>query len=64
VKGGIMGEKWLIKFSLTIPTYTKIVRDFFTCCKAVTWDRQLYFPSEGRHAEDLLPEKCDGFGRV
>jgi hypothetical protein len=29
VKGGIMGEKWPIKFSLTITTSTEIVRDFF-----------------------------------
>jgi hypothetical protein len=28
VKGGIMGEKWPIKFSLTITTSTEIVRDF------------------------------------
>ena len=29
------------------------------------WDRRLYFPSEGRRAEDFFsPEKSDGFGRV
>jgi len=32
--------------------------------KFMTWDRRLYFPSEGRSAEDFLPEKSDGFGRV
>jgi hypothetical protein len=26
----------------------------FTCRKSVTWDRQLYFLSEGRHAEDFF----------
>jgi hypothetical protein len=25
-----------------------------TCCKATTWDRQLYFPSEGRRGEDFF----------
>jgi hypothetical protein len=29
VKGGIIGEKWPNKFSLTITTSTEIVRDFF-----------------------------------
>src|SRR5215469_14553881 len=28
--------------------------------QSTTWDRRLYFPSEGRRAE----EKSDGFGRV
>jgi hypothetical protein len=25
----------------------------FTCRKSATWDRRLYFPSEGTHAEDF-----------
>ena len=37
----------------------------FTCRKSTTWDRRLYFPSEGRRAEDFLALKNpDGFGRV
>ena len=28
-----------------------------TCCKAGTWDRFLYFPSGGRHAEDFYVRK-------
>jgi hypothetical protein len=33
-------------------------RGSFTCRKSATWDRQLYFPSEGRHAVDFFhPEK-------
>ena len=28
-----------------------------TCRKATTWDRQLYFPSEGRRAEDFFALK-------
>jgi hypothetical protein len=57
VKGGIMGEKLPIKFSLTITISTEIVRDFFTFRKAAIWDRRLYFPSEGRHAEDCFARK-------
>jgi hypothetical protein len=30
---------------------------FYTCRKATTWDRRLYFPSEGRHAEDFFALK-------
>jgi hypothetical protein len=26
----------------------------FTCRKSATWDQQLYFPSEGRHAEEFF----------
>jgi hypothetical protein len=29
----------------------------FTCHKSAKWDRQLYFPSEGRHAEDFFALK-------
>jgi hypothetical protein len=29
----------------------------FTCRKATTWDRRLYFPSEGRRAEDFFAPK-------
>jgi hypothetical protein len=32
-------------------------RDLFTCRKATTWDRRLYFPSEGRRAEDFVRPK-------
>ena len=28
-------------------------RQSFTCRKSTTWDRRLYFPSEGRRAEDF-----------
>jgi hypothetical protein len=30
---------------------------FFTCRKSTTWDRRLYFPSEGRRAEDFFDLK-------
>ena len=29
----------------------------FKCRKSTTWDRRLYFPSEGRHAEDFFALK-------
>jgi len=29
----------------------------FTCRKSTTWDRRLYFPSEGRRAEDFAALK-------
>ena len=32
-------------------------KDLFTYRKATTWDRRLYFPSEGRRAEDFFALK-------
>ena len=32
-------------------------RDLFTCRKSTTWDRRLYFPSEGRRSEDFFALK-------
>jgi hypothetical protein len=50
-----MGEKWPIQFCRQHVTST--VLGPFTCRKSTTWDRQLYFPSEGRHAEDFFAPK-------
>jgi len=36
---------------------------FWVLLHAVNLRHGLYFPSEGRRAEDLSPEKSDGFGR-
>ena len=36
----------------------------FTCCKAGTWDRFFYFPSEGRHTEDFPDRFKPGRSRV
>ena len=50
-----MGEK----FSRILPkvaTSTSLLGSF-TCRKFTTWDRQLYFPSEGRRAEDFFARK-------
>ena len=33
------------------------IQGSFTCCKSTTWDRQLYFPSEGRCAGDFFALK-------
>ena len=33
------------------------IQESFTCCKSTTWDWRLYFPSEGRRAEDFLTLK-------
>jgi len=54
-KGGTVGEKCPgILPKCRLPHY--IYRSF-TCRKATTWDRWLYFPSEGRHAEDFFRPK-------
>ena len=38
-------------------------RIHFRVLLRATWDRRLYFPSEGRLAEDFFrPDKSDGFG--
>ena len=43
-------------------TSTHTLSGSFTCRKYATWDKRLYFPSEGRGAEDFFcPEKSDGF---
>jgi len=33
------------------------MRDLLHAVKSTTWDRQLYFPSEGRRAEDFFALK-------
>ena len=57
-ESGTMGEK-LPRILPKVATSTSLM-DSFTCRKFTTWDRRLYFPSEGRRAE----EKSGGFGRV
>jgi len=41
------------------------IQESFTCRKSTTWDRRLYFPSEGRRAEDFFalknPKASAGF---
>ena len=42
------------------------IQGSFTCRKSTTWDKQLYFPSEGKRAEDFFaletPTASAGFG--
>ena len=33
------------------------IQGSFTCRKSTTWDKRLYFPSEGRRAEDFFALK-------
>jgi hypothetical protein len=37
---------------------------FFYMPQSTTWDRRLYFPSEGSVLRIFSPEKSDGFGRA
>jgi hypothetical protein len=37
----------------------------FTCRKSTTWDRRLYFPTEGRHAVDFVSDtECSTAGAI
>jgi hypothetical protein len=59
-----MGEKWPIKFSLTITTSTVIVRDFLHAAKLRHGtDGFTFLPKEGV-VRIFSPEKSDEFGRV
>jgi hypothetical protein len=64
VKGEIMGEKWPIKFSLTITTSTEIVRDFLHAAKLRHGTDGFTSPPKEGVLRIFSPEKSDGFGRV
>jgi hypothetical protein len=51
-----MGEKWPMNFAWNA-RLSRSVQGSFTCRKSTTWDRWLYFPSEGRRAEDFFALK-------
>ena len=51
-----VGEKWLMNFAWNA-RLPHSIQESFTCHKSMTWDRQLYFPSEGRRAEDFFALK-------
>jgi len=58
-----VGKNWPLILP-EIVTSTSI-QGSFTCRKSATWDPRLYFPSEGRRAEDFFALKNpDSFGRV
>ena len=61
-ESGTMGEK-CPGILPKVATFTSLLGSF-TCRKFTTWDRRLYFPSEGRRAENFFARKSDGFGRV
>jgi hypothetical protein len=64
VKGRIMGEKWPIKFSLTITTSTEIVRNFLHATKLRHETDGFTSPPKKGMLRIFSPEKSDGFGRV
>ena len=51
-----VGEKWPINFAWNARP-PRSIQESFTCCKSTTLDRRLYFPSEGRRAEDFFALK-------
>src|SRR5215468_569695 len=55
-KGGIMGEKCPIKFSLAI-AISMVNAGFFYMPQSCDTDKRLYFPSEERHAEEFCARK-------
>ena len=46
--------RWILPENSRLPSN---IQGSFTCRKSTTWDRRLYFPSEGRRAEDLFALK-------
>jgi len=52
-------ELWARNVPVILPKCRKprYIWGSFTCRKATTWDRRLYFPSEGRRAEDFFRPK-------
>jgi hypothetical protein len=55
-KGEIWAKNGQLNLAYTCDFHGNF-KDFFTCCKTATWDRRLYFPSEGRRAEDFFARK-------
>ena len=57
VKGG---TTWARNGRLILPENARLrlnIQGSFTCRKSTTWDNRLYFPSEGRRAEDFFALK-------
>jgi hypothetical protein len=59
VKGGIMGEKWPIKFSLTITTSMEIVRDVLHVAKLRHGTDGFTSPPKEGMLRIFSPEKSD-----
>ena len=57
VKGGTTwtrNGRWILPKNARLPRH---IHGSFTCRKSTTWDKRLYFPSEGRRAENFLALK-------
>ena len=57
VKGGTTwarNGRWILPETARLP---RNIHGSFTCRKSTTWDKRLYFPSEGRRAEDFFSLK-------
>ena len=57
VKGGTTWARngqWILPENAWLPCN---IQGSFTCWKSMTWDKRLYFPSEGRRAEDFFALK-------
>ena len=57
VKGGTTwtrNGRWILPENARLP---RNIQEFFTCLKSMTWDKWLYFPSEGRRTEDFFALK-------
>jgi hypothetical protein len=50
-----MGEKWPRNFAESGDFH--VTFGFFNMPLSTTWDRRLYFPSEGRRAENFFARK-------
>ena len=46
--------RWILPENVRLP---RNIQGSFTCRKSTTWDRRLYFPSEGRRVEDFFALK-------
>ena len=57
VKGGTTWARNGRSFRPKAATSTPTLSCSFTCCKYATWDKRLYFSSEGRRAEDFFALK-------
>jgi hypothetical protein len=53
---GNYGRKCPVNFAVK-EGVLRYLKGSFICHKSATWDRRLYFPSEGRHAEDFFALK-------
>ena len=46
--------RWILPQNARLP---RNIQGYFTCRKATTWDRRLYFPSEERRSKDFFTLK-------